>query len=435
MLSPLWTLLIAVSPCADPAAERTARAEAMLAALTAGEYEKAEKHFDDNLRKVMPADKLEKTWKAVVGQVGGFGKKTGTRAEKAGKYDVVYLTCKFDKATLDLKVVFDSDKRITGFFLSPAKEKHDFAPPPYARADTYREKAVVVGDAWQLPGTLTLPRGGGPFPCVVLVHGSGPHDADETLGPNKPFRDLAWGLASLGVAVLRYEKRTHAHGPRYAALKGATMKDEVIDDALAAVALVRKHGAIDAKRVFVAGHSLGGYLAPKIAAIDEKIAGVVILAGNTRPLEDLILEQFTYLFSLDDPKSEKHTDALEGIRKKVARVKAADLAEAPASELPLGVPASYWVWMRAYDPAATVAKLRRPVLVLQGERDYQVTTADLAGWKKALAGREDAKFVSYPRLNHLFMDGKGKSKPGEYAKAGHVAREVVEEIGDWVKGR
>ena len=383
MLSPLWTLLIAVTPCADPLPDQTARAEAMLTALTKGEYETASKHFDDNLRKVMPADKLEKTWKAIVGQVGAFGKKAGARSEKAGKYDVVYLTCKFDKATLDLKVVFDSDKRITGFFLSPAKGKYTFAPPPYAKAGAYREKAVVIGDAWKLPGTLTLPRGEGPFPCVVLVHGSGPHDGDETIGPNKPFRDLAWGLASQGVAVLRYEKRTLAHGPRFAALKGATMKDEVIDDALAAVALLRKDKDIDAKRIFVAGHSLGGYLAPKIAALDAKIAGVVILAGSTRPLEDLILEQFTYLYSLDDPTLAKHEAALADVKKKVARVKAPNLAEAPAADLPLGVPASYWVWMRDYDPAATAAKLSRPVLVLQGERDYQVTMADLAGWKKA----------------------------------------------------
>ena len=105
------------------------------------------------------------------------------------------------------------------------------------------------------------------------------------------------------------------------------------------------------------------------------------------------------------------------------------------AELPLGVPASYWVWMREYDVAATAGKLSRPVLVLQGERDYQVTMADLAGWKKALAGHKDAKFVAYPRLNHLFADGKGKAKPEEYMKAGHVAREVVDEIGAWVKKR
>ena len=435
MLPPLWILLFAIAPPAAPLAEQTARAEAMLVALNKGEYEKAAKHFDGGLRKALPGDKLETTWKAIIGQVGAFGKKTGTRVEKGGKFDTVFLTCEFAKATLDLKVVFDSEERIMGFFLVPTKAKFEFAPPPYAKPGAYRETTVVIGDDWKLPGTLTLPRGEGPFPCVVLVHGSGPHDRDETIGPNKPFRDLAWGLASRGVAVLRYEKRTLAHGPRYAALKGATLKDEAIDDALAAVALARGHKGIDPKRVFVAGHSLGGYLAPRIATLDPKVAGVVILAGNTRPLEDLILEQYTYLFSLNDPTLEKDKEALAKAKKAVARVKAANLAEAKGADLPLGIPASYWVWMHAYDPAGTAGALRRPVLILQGERDYQVTMADVKGWKRSLADHKDAKIVTYPRLNHLFMEGKGKSKPEEYAKPGHVAREVVDEIAEWLKGR
>ena len=428
-------LLVAADPATTPLPDQTAKAEALLAALAKADFKVAAKDFDDTMRRALPGDKLEQTWLAITKQLGPFGKRTATRAEKGAKYDTVFLTCKFEKATLDLKVMFNKDKQVMGFFLVPVQGANAFKPPAYAKASEYRETAVVVGDDWKLPGTLTMPRGEGPFPAVVLVHGSGPHDRDETIGPNKPFRDLAWGLASKGVAVLRYEKRTHAHGGRYAALKGATMQDEVVDDALAAVALARGHKGVDPSRVFVAGHSLGGYLAPRIAATDAKVAGIVILAGNTRPLEDLVLEQFTYIYSLNDPTLEKDKEALAEIKKKVARVKAEKLALASTDELPLGVPASYWQWMRAYDAAATAGKLRCPVLVLQGERDYQVTMADLAGWKKGLADHKDAKFVSYPKLNHLFMEGKGKSKPDEYGKAGHVAKEVVDEIAGWVKKR
>ena len=428
-------LLVAADPATTPLPDQTAKAEALLAALAKADFKVAAKDFDDTMRRALPGDKLEQTWLAITKQLGPFGKRTATRAEKGAKYDTVFLTCKFEKATLDLKVMFNKDKQVMGFFLVPVQGANAFKPPPYAKASEYRETAVVVGDDWKLPGTLTMPRGEGPFPAVVLVHGSGPHDRDETIGPNKPFRDLAWGLASRGVAVLRYEKRTLAHGPRYAALKGATLKDEAIDDALAAVALARGHKGIDPKRVFVAGHSLGGYLAPRIATLDPKVAGVVILAGNTRPLEDLILEQYTYLFSLNDPTLEKDKEALAKAKKAVARVKAANLAEAKGADLPLGIPASYWVWMHAYDPAGTAGALRRPVLILQGERDYQVTMADVKGWKRSLADHKDAKIVTYPRLNHLFMEGKGKSKPEEYAKPGHVAREVVDEIAEWLKGR
>src|SRR4051794_11541515 len=164
----------------------------------------------------------------------------------------------------------------------------------------FTEEPVVVGSGeWALPGTLTLPTGTGPFPAVVLVHGSGPHDRDETIGPNKPFRDLAWGLAAQGVAVLRYEKRTHEHPAKLMPLKEKlTIREESVDDAVAAVALLRKQKEVDGKRIFVVGHSLGAIVAPKVAALEPAVAGIVLLAGSPRPFEDIILDQLTYLASL-----------------------------------------------------------------------------------------------------------------------------------------
>jgi pimeloyl-ACP methyl ester carboxylesterase len=133
---------------------------------------------------------------------------------------------------------------------------------------------------------LSLPSGAGPLPAIVLVHGSGQHDRDETIGPNKPFRDLAWGLASRGIAVLRYEKRTRQHQQRVAQLEnGFTVKEEAIDDAGAAVALLRNRTGIRANRIYVLGHSLGAMLAPRIAAADPAVAGLVLMAGPVRSLE------------------------------------------------------------------------------------------------------------------------------------------------------
>ncbi len=101
----------------------------------------------------------------------------------------------------------------------------------------------------------------------------------------------------------------------------------------------------------------------------------------------------------------------------------------------MGIPAFFWRYLRDYDVVGTAAKLRMPVLILQGERDYQVTLEDFAGWKKGLAGRGNVTFKSYPALNHLFMTGKGKARPEEYEAPGHVAREVVDDIAAWVKTR
>jgi uncharacterized protein len=320
----------------------------------------------------------------------------------------------------------------------PVLDKAPFKGPPYARPAAYREVDVVVGKGgnWPLPGTLTLPVGEGPFPVVVLVHGSGPADRDETLGPNKPFRDLAWGLASQNIAVLRYVKRTRQHG-LWMVLKGnITIKEETIDDAVTAVALLRTRKEIDPRRVFVVGHSLGAFAAPKIGSEAPEVAGLVMLAGNSRPLEELLLEQYPYLISLKGKVTAADKAWLERSQKQLERVKQGKFdKKTPNRDLPLGLPASYWLALKAYDAPATAAKLKKPMLVLQGERDYQVTLADFNGWKKALVGRRDVTFKSYPALHHLFMVGKGKGKsvPAEYYQPDHVAREVVDDVASWIK--
>ena len=116
-------------------------------------------------------------------------------------------------------------------------------------------------------------------------------------------------------------------------------------------------------------------------------------------------------------------------------MKSAKLSEdTPKSELPFGVPARYWLDLRGYDPAMSAKELSKPMLILQGERDYQVTMEDFAGWKKALGSRKDVTFISYPKLNHLFMEGVGKSTPAEYSVPGNVANVVVDDIVKWIKG-
>jgi fermentation-respiration switch protein FrsA (DUF1100 family) len=158
------------------------------------------------------------------------------------------------------------------------------------------------------------------------------------------------------------------------------------------------------------------------------------MAGNTRPLEDLILEQMTYIYGLNGSSPDKLKEEVEKIKIQVGRVKDPKLnADAKAADLPLGVPAPYWLALRAYDPTGTATKLKQPMFILQGERDYQVTMEDLAGWKKALSARKNVAFKSYPKLNHLFMEGEGRAKPAEYDKPGYVAKGVVDDLASWIK--
>jgi alpha-beta hydrolase superfamily lysophospholipase len=429
--------LVFPSPAWSQSPELTAEARGFIAALARADFAGAAAPFDTRMQAALPPAKLQALWASLQAQAGPFRQAAGTRTEQAGEFSVVFVTCEFTHATLDAKVVFNQERRISGLFFVPARTPAPPAPANVTPPKNVVEEALTVGDGeWALPGTLSRPASGPPQaarPAVVLVHGSGPHDRDETVGANKPFRDLAWGLAARGVAVLRYEKRTKVHAAKLAAWPALTVKEESIDDALAAVAGLRTTAGIDGTRIFVLGHSLGGMLAPRIAQADPAIAGLVILAGPARPMEDLLLEQSRYIFSLDGAVSPAGQEKLEEIQRQVDRLKKLTPADAAAAVSVLGAPAAYWLDLRAYSAPAAARELKQPVFVLQGGRDYQVTTVDFEGWREDLASRDRATLRLYPKLNHLFIAGEGRSTPAEYGRPGRVAEEVIDDITAWIR--
>lgn len=394
-------------------------------------YAAVVKSFDPAMTAACPQDKLQSIWETVQQQAGAYQSVTSVRSEVYQQYVIVYATCQFEQAALDVKLVFNPLQQISGLFFANAQLAYQ--APTYVNPASFTETEVTVGSGeWALPGTLTVPAGQGPFPAVVLVQGSGPSDRDESIGPNKPFRDLAWGLASRGIAVLRYDKRTMVyHTQMVAIIQGLTVKEETIDDALAAVALLRQTKGIDVSRIFVLGHSLGGMLAPRIGLGDPGIAGLIVMAGPTRPLEDVMLDQYNYLASLGPIDQ----TLLAAVKQQVAQVKAlqpSDATKTPAINL-LGAPAVYWLDLKGYNPPAVAAKMVQPMLILQGARDYQVSPQDdFQGWKSGLAQKSNATCKLYDDLNHLFMTGQGQGTPSEYATPGHVAGSVVSGIAAWI---
>lgn len=426
-----------------PQDELQAAAKRFVGSLAAGDFATAVKSFDATMKEGLPAEKLREVWKTLNAQAGPFREQAGVRAEKDGKYRIVFVKCRFERAVLEAKIVYNDAKEIAGLFFVPPRDaagpgaSGGDARPAYADPAAFRETQVRVGSGrWAVPGTLALPTGDGPFPGLVLVHGSGPLDRDETVGPNRPFRDLAWGLASRGIAVLRYDKRALVHAAALAAEKDRlTLEEETIADAAAAVRALRDTGGVDGRRLCVLGHSLGGAALPRIEARDARIAGFIMMATPSRPLEDVLLDQMSYLFTVDGTVSEEEKAQLEEIRRQVARVKAADLEDADdPGDLPLGMSRAYWLDLRRLSPREAAVSIRRPLLVLQGGRDYQVTIEDLDGWKKAFSGRRDVEFRLYPDLNHLFISGTDRSTPAEFESPGHVAAAVIEDLAAWIKG-
>jgi hypothetical protein len=392
--------------------------------------------FSPEVKKVLSEERLRTAVQPVLHGAGAVRKRSEPQIETAGEQQVVTLPIEFEHASLNFVISVNKGGELTGLFMRPgAGSGPPYQPPAYSKPDSFHNEEVTVGQGdWRLPGTLSIPNGKGRVPAVVLVHGSGPNDRDETIGPNKPFRDLAEGLASRGIAVLRYEKRTKQSPGRVMALmKDFTVQQETIEDALAAAELLRTRPEVDPARVFVLGHSLGGYLMPRMARQDAKLAGLISLAGTTRPLEDCVVEQLDYIASLRSEIPAEEKRRMDQMKETASRVKALKPGDDVSGQQSLfSAPTSYWLDLKGYDPAAEARTLKQPLLILQGERDYQSTMADFARWRGALKDRPNVTLRSYPALNHLFIAGEGKITPEEYEKPGHVAPEVIGDIASWI---
>jgi dienelactone hydrolase len=296
--------------------------------------------------------------------------------------------------------------------------------------DGVTERQLRIGQGeWAVDATLTVPSGKGPFPAVLLVPGSGMTDRDVTIGRNKIFRDLAWGFGARGIVTLRVEKRLSQYVEKFRAQHILpSLRTEFIDDAITAARQLEKMPEVDPKRVYVLGHSQGATFAPQIANEAGDVAGVIILAGSTRKPGEMIEEQVAHVLSqpnISESERKGANQALE-LSKQLKHLPADDNAFVG------GMPVSYWRYFYTYDAAAEAAKVKGRVLVVQNGRDYEVTEADYAGWKRALDGRPNVTMKVYPKLNHVLQEGTGPSTPEEYEKLGGASPELISDLAAWL---
>jgi hypothetical protein len=399
--------------------ERTQQALEMV---LAGKCEAFYAQFSPEMKKAITLQTYAAQAGQIVGTLGRPQSQDAPRARHIGDAVTVMIPVHWPQTTLNFIVSWNAAGQVQGTWFRSAEPKTaPYETPSYSRPDWFSSRDISVGSGeWKLPGTLTVPHGKGPWPAVVLVHGSGPNDRDESVGGVKVFRDLAEGLATRGIAVLRYDKRTKVYPQQCAADPNFTMTRETVEDAVLAAALLRKQDVIDPRRVFVLGHSQGGYMMPRIMQADPTLAGVIVMAGNARPLEELIVEQSEYLFGLEGGMTAARQAQLEALRRD------------PWRAFP-GVTEKYKADLKDYNPPALAAGSPVPMLIVQGERDYQVRVKDFDLWKTGLARKKNATLRSYPKLNHLFVEGDGPSTPDEYAKSGHVSAEVICDIADWIR--
>lgn len=354
--------------------------------------------------------------------------------ESAQGITLYYSDLQFERYSLRFLLSFDADGKMNTIRLVPVPATSTAQPLAYDK-EKMLERSVTVGAAgFRLPGTLTLPACEGKHPLVILVHGSGPQDRDETIGPNKPFRDLAWGLAARGIATLRYEKRTKVYGAACVP-EGREMDydTECVDDVVEIVRWAKAQPDVVADSVYVLGHSLGATLAPRIAKRADGVAGIVLVAALARPLEDAVVEQTAYVSSLTDA-SGVAGQQIEDIKRQADNIKKLGTPEFDDKiPLLLGIPRSYWAFANVYKPVEVAAGFALPMLILQGERDYQVTMEDFGLWRLGLLRNKNAFFKSYPKLNHLLQEGSGKATPFEYYRESPVAGYVIEDIASFIR--
>jgi hypothetical protein len=407
----------------------TERAKVFVALLADEHFQQAHGWFDDRMAAALPPAELATAWQGILERTGAYKGIVRAEASPAGAVTIVVVIAACARKQLRINIALAADGRVAGLYLKP--QVAAVGPPAYANRGAFTEHQVTVGEApWRLPGTLAVPDGEGPFPGVVLVHGSGPQDRDETVGGCKPFRDLAWGLASQGVVVLRYDKRTFTHAAKIDPRK-TTLREETIADACAAAALLREHEQVDARRVYVIGHSLGAMAAPRIAVADDRIAGVVMLAGPGRHLAQLIAAQADYLHG-----RQKMSIVAKGVVILQAnRIMQGDFDADTAPQELLGIPPVYWQNLAEHDPVQDAVNCPAPMLVLHGARDFQVFDKDFQILSEALRNRDDVTTKQYPKLNHLFVPGDGPGLPAEYDQPGHVDQQVVDDIAAWIKKR
>lgn len=301
-----------------------------------------------------------------------------------------------------------------------------------------RENIVLgQGTKYPLKGILTLPEAGGKFPAVVFVHGSGSSNMDEQVGKLTPFKDLAEGLARYGIASVRYDKRSFTHGLKMMKESCITVREETIEDAILAVKLLREDQRIDPNKVFIVGHSMGAMLAPRIDAEGGNFAGLVLMAGTLRKMEDILLYQTREMQASSGKLLawilEKQIKKLEA---SFAGLYEMSDEEAKTKNMGGGTTLYYFKEMGIHPAERYLETITKPVLIMQGGKDFQVKAdLDFAGYQKLLGERENVSFRLYESLNHAFVPGicnditKAKK---EYNVERHIGENVIGDLANWI---
>ena len=391
--------------------------------LVHGRYDEICSYLVGEAKQLVNQDVLRKTWSNINQEYGKYQDyASGFVLERNGAV-VVVNSMTYEKKVVKIIYTFDAAGGIIGFRVGVGES----LPIPEV-TEEYTEQSIRIG-TYCLDGLLTMPKGVENPPVVILVQGSGSSDMNESYKENHPFEDIARGLAKQGIASIRYNKRYYQY-PELADTQHITIQDEVIDDVEAAIEYAKDCGQVDSSRIVLAGHSLGGMIAPAICADHPELAGMISLAGSPRSLAEISYDQNLDALAtmpLDNKVKKSMIQELKKTVNEILNIKEGD------TNTYLTIPACYWYSLNQLDVAEKVKQLTMPLLFLQGRADFQVKVGtDHAKWYQLLKGKDNCRFITYGKLNHLFMTTNGKKDITEYDIPGHVEQAVIDDMAYWI---
>ncbi len=387
----------------------------------------------DLIKETYTQDELQAVWQETIANAGEFLAVEKIEKSQVEEFAVSVSYIVYENTGVLLSLTFNTQSVLEGIFFNYYEaETTSVSELPKGLVES--EFTVKTGD-FELPAVLTSSQDTKSDSVLLLVHGSGPNDMNETVLALTPFKDIAWGVALQGVDTFRYDKRTFVYRENIAE-KGneyITVNEEVVDDALSAARMLKDMGY---KNVYLLGHSLGGMLGPRIIEEEpELFAGFISLAGSPRSISEIQLDQNNAVISiLNDDEKEETEKIVAAEKDKLAQLPSMDENEL-LSETIFGISAYYLRDMSNYDSAEIAKSLEIPMLFLQGSDDFQVyADVDFALWQSELDDKANVEFKLYDGLTHMFT--KNVELPtntvNDYALSASVDEEVIKDIAKFI---
>ncbi|AFU17654.1 hypothetical protein MC28_F210 (plasmid) [Bacillus thuringiensis MC28] len=392
-------------------------------------FDQLYKNVTQEMTSKLSKEEFASKWKALISQLGPALNTELEVFNSKDKNGEVSITTVHRKNNLQTTFVYTKDGKVADIRtqMQPLIVKPE-------EGEKWNESSIKVGyNEKKLNGLLTLPKGIEKPPVAILLQGSGPNNMDSIIGTglNRPFADIAHGLAEKGIASIRYDKRSYAYPNDV-----FDVETEYLKDAKDAVRIVKEDIRVDSNRIYLIGHSQGGLMGPKIAQDNPDIKGFVSMAGTLRRLEDVVLTQTTLRLEQENLSGERKKVELDDTKTAVQKIKKLNTSD--KTEVILGYPASYWSSLNKINGAEISKNLNIPMYIIQGTTDFHVLEkVDYKLWQETLAGKDNVSFKLYPGLSHLFMPGGSADKfdGSIYNKPAHVDSQVIGDVSGWINAQ